>query len=184
MPKQNIAALSFQNLAIGYGDRVVSDGLTACLETGKVTCLLGANGSGKSTLLRTLTGYLPRLAGDMTKVAPESVGIVLTEQMDTMGLRVWEVVAMGRHPYTGYFGRFTSFDEEIVRDAMNKINIVAFSDRKFDSLSDGEKQKVMIAKALAQQTAIIVMDEPSAFLDFTSKVDLMVLLKKLHQMKL
>jgi iron complex transport system ATP-binding protein len=179
MLKQNIAALSFQNLAIGYGDRVVSDGLTACLETGKVTCLLGANGSGKSTLLRTLTGYLPRLAGDMTKVAPESVGIVLTEQMDTMGLRVWEVVAMGRHPYTGYFGRFTSFDEEIVRDAMNKINIVAFSDRKFDSLSDGEKQKVMIAKALAQQTAIIVMDEPSAFLDFTSKVDLMVLLKKL-----
>ena len=153
--------------------------LNAALYRGKVTCLLGANGAGKSTLLRTLAGYQPYLSGEMTKVSPETMGVVLTERIDAMGLRVREVVAMGRHPYTGYFGRLSDADENIIDEALRQVHVEHFAQRKFSSLSDGERQKVMIAKALAQQTPVILMDEPSAFLDFPSKVELMLLLREL-----
>ena len=153
--------------------------LNAALYRGKVTCLLGANGAGKSTLLRTLAGYQPYLSGEMTKVSPETMGVVLTERIEAMGLRVREVVSMGRHPYTGYFGRLSDADENIIDEALRQVHVEHFAQRKFSSLSDGERQKVMIAKALAQQTPMILMDEPSAFLDFPSKVELMLLLREL-----
>lgn len=177
--------LKFSNLSTGYGHKVVSSELTACLHTGKVTCLLGANGSGKSTLLRTLAGYQRPLAGELEQVSPDTLGVVLTEHIDAMGLKVQEVVAMGRHPYTDYFGRLAEQDQHIVHDAMEQTNTTEFANRLFSSLSDGERQKVMIAKALAQQTPVILMDEPSAFLDFPSKVDLMLMLRHLahHQGK-
>jgi iron complex transport system ATP-binding protein len=92
---------------------------------------------------------------------------------------VREVVAMGRHPYTGYFGRLSDADENIIDEALRQVHVEHFAQRKFSSLSDGERQKVMIAKALAQQTPMILMDEPSAFLDFPSKVELMLLLREL-----
>ena len=171
--------LNFKDLTIGYRDRVVASALTAGLTEGRVTCLLGANGIGKSTLLRTLAGYLAPLEGEMDRVSPETLGVVLTERTDAMGLSVREVVAMGRHPYTGYFGRMRDEDEQMVDKAMRLTHTEAFAHRAFTSLSDGEKQKVMIAKALAQETPIILMDEPSAFLDFPSKVELMLLLRDL-----
>ena len=171
--------LSFADLSTGYGNRVVSSGLTAELCAGKVTCLLGSNGAGKSTLLRTMAGYQRALAGRMDEVSPETMGVVLTERMDAMGLSVRDVVAMGRHPYTGYFGRLTAEDEQVVDKAMRLTHTEEFANRIFQSLSDGERQKVMIAKALAQETPIILMDEPSAFLDFPSKVELMLMLRDL-----
>ncbi len=171
--------LNFKDLTIGYRDRVVASALTAGLAEGKVTCLLGTNGIGKSTLLRTLAGYLAPLEGQMDRVSPETLGVVLTERTDAMGLSVREVVAMGRHPYTGYFGRMQSEDEQIVEKAMMLTHTEEFAYRAFASLSDGERQKVMIAKVLAQETPIILMDEPSAFLDFPSKVQLMLLLSDL-----
>lgn len=171
--------LNFKDLTIGYRDRVVASALAAGLTEGKVTCLLGANGIGKSTLLRTLAGYLAPLEGQMDSVSPETLGVVLTERTDAMGLSVREVVAMGRHPYTGYFGRMQSEDEQIVEKAMMLTHTEGFAYRAFASLSDGERQKVMIAKALAQETPIILMDEPSAFLDFPSKVQLMLMLRDL-----
>lgn len=171
--------LNFKDLTIGYRDRVVASALTAGLTEGKVTCLLGANGIGKSTLLRTLAGYQSPLEGYMDRVSPETLGVVLTERTDAMGLSVREVVAMGRHPYTGYFGRMRNEDEQMVMKAMRLTHTEEFAHRSFASLSDGERQKVMIAKALAQETPIILMDEPSAFLDFPSKVELMLLLKDL-----
>lgn len=171
--------LSFKNLVTGYGNTTVSEGLTACLHAGQITCLLGANGAGKSTLLRTLAGYQKPLSGELDEISPETMGVVLTERMDAMGLNVSEVVAIGRHPYTGYFGRLNAEDKQMVNDAMVLTHTTELAHRKFASLSDGERQKVMIAKALAQQTPIILMDEPSAFLDFPSKVDLMLLLKDL-----
>ena len=175
----SIPALSFADLSTGYGNRVVSSGLTAGLCAGKVTCLLGPNGAGKSTLLRTLAGYQRALGGRMDDVSPETLGVVLTERMEAMGLSVREVVAMGRHPYTGYFGRLTAEDEQVVDKAMRLTHTEEFANRIFQSLSDGERQKVMIAKALAQETPIILMDEPSAFLDFPSKVELMLMLRDL-----
>ena len=175
----SIPALSFADLSTGYGNRVVSSGLTAGLCAGKVTCLLGPNGAGKSTLLRTLAGYQQALGGRMDDVSPETLGVVLTERMEAMGLSVREVVAMGRHPYTGYFGRLTAEDEQVVDKAMRLTHTEEFANRIFQSLSDGERQKVMIAKALAQETPIILMDEPSAFLDFPSKVELMLMLHDL-----
>ena len=175
----SISALSFADLSTGYGNRVVSSGLTAGLCAGKVTCLLGPNGAGKSTLLRTLAGYQRALGGRMDDVSPETLGVVLTERMEAMGLSVREVVAMGRHPYTGYFGRLTAEDEQVVDKAMRLTHTEEFANRAFQSLSDGERQKVMIAKALAQETPIILMDEPSAFLDFPSKVELMLMLRDL-----
>ena len=159
----SIPALSFADLSTGYGNRVVSSGLTAGLCAGKVTCLLGPNGAGKSTLLRTLAGYQRALGGRMDDVSPETLGVVLTERMEAMGLSVREVVAMGRHPYTGYFGRLTAEDEQVVDKAMRLTHTEEFANRIFQSLSDGERQKVMIAKALAQETPIILMDKPSAF---------------------
>lgn len=177
--KTDTVALSFADLSTGYGNRVVSSGLSASLCAGKVTCLLGANGAGKSTLLRTMAGYQAQLAGRMDKVSPDTLGVVLTERMDVMGLCVREVVAMGRHPYTGYFGRLTTEDEQVVDNALRITHTDGFASRAFSSLSDGERQKVMIAKALAQETKIILMDEPSAFLDFPSKVELMLLLREL-----
>lgn len=171
--------LNFKNLYTGYGDRVVSSGLTAGLQMGKVTCLLGPNGAGKSTLLRTLAGYQSPLSGEMDEISPETLGIVLTERIDAMGLSAREVVALGRHPYTGYFGRLGKEDEQKVAEALSLTHTEELACRAFSSLSDGERQKVMIAKALAQQTPIILMDEPSAFLDFPSKVELMLLLGEL-----
>lgn len=172
-------ALSFKNLTTGYGEKIVSEGLTASLYTGAVTCLLGSNGAGKSTLLRTLARYQRPLAGELDEISPETLGVVLTERIDAMGLSAREVVSMGRHPYTGYFGRLAHKDEEQVNEAMKLTHTKELAERKFSSLSDGERQKVMIAKALAQQTPIILMDEPSAFLDFPSKVELMLLLREL-----
>lgn len=173
------SALKFCRLTTGYADRVVSKELTAELYSGRLTCLLGANGIGKSTLLRTLAGYQSALAGELDEVSPETIGVVLTERIDAFGLKVREVVALGRHPYTGYFGNLSKEDDAIVSEAMSLTHTEALASRLFSSLSDGEKQKVMIAKALAQQTPIILMDEPSAFLDFPSKVELMLLLQKL-----
>ena len=130
-------------------------------------------------MLRTLAGYQQALGGRMDDVSPETLGVVLTERMEAMGLSVREVVAMGRHPYTGYFGRLTAEDEQVVDKAMRLTHTEEFANRAFQSLSDGERQKVMIAKALAQETPIILMDEPSAFLDFPSKVELMLMLHDL-----
>jgi iron complex transport system ATP-binding protein len=124
-------ALSFADLSTGYGNRVVSFGLTAGLCVGKVTCLLGPNGAGKSTLLRTLAGYQRALGGRMDDVSPETLGVVLTERMEAMGLSVREVVAMGRHPYTGYFARLSDADENIIDEALRQVHVEHFAQRKF-----------------------------------------------------
>ena len=171
--------LEARHLSTGYGNRVVSRDLNLTLEEGKLTCLLGRNGCGKSTLLRTLSGAQKPLSGTVTKTSPRELGIVLTDRIDVMGLRVRDVIAMGRQPYTGYFGGLTAEDEEIVYEAMNLTHTKKFADSPIASLSDGERQKIMIAKALAQQTPIILMDEPSAFLDDQSKVEMMQMLQYL-----
>lgn len=178
------------DLTIGYGKTVVADGINATLEEGKMACLIGQNGAGKSTLLRTLCCFQPSLDGkklldgkDVSRLSAQElstmIGVVLTDRVDVQGMTVRELVAMGRSPYTDFWGKLKPEDETIVEEAIRLTGIEALASRQINTLSDGERQKVMIAKTLAQQTPIILLDEPTAFLDFPSKVETMLLLKRL-----
>lgn len=183
------AVVTLNNVTIGYDRHHVREHLSLALQKGKLTCLTGANGVGKSTLMRTLAGFLPprggcvRLLGrEVQEWSPqalsERVAVVLTER-PTMGfLRVQEVVAMGRAPYTGLFGRLQESDHRAVEDAMALMEVTPLAFRRMNSLSDGERQKVMVAMALARQTPVLLLDEPTAFLDHDSKVALMKRLRK------
>ena len=153
-----------------------------------LTCLIGANGAGKSTLLRTIAGFQLPIEGtvllggdDVRTLSPrqraERMAVVLTDRPDVMCTTVWEMVATGRAPFTGFWGRLSGKDRDIVTHSLCLVGIEHMSDRTVTTLSDGERQKVMIAKALAQQTPIIILDEPTAFLDYPSKVEVMQLLK-------
>lgn len=187
--------ITLHNLTIGYRGKVICRDLCARIHSGALTCLLGTNGAGKSTLLRTVAGLQPAMGGEVVVQGegrePRAVGtlskgemarlvsVVLTEQPDVQHLSVAQMVGMGRLPYTGFFGRLGTHDRHIVAQALAATGMEAFAERPFDALSDGERQKVMIAKALAQQTPLILLDEPTAFLDYPSKVDTMRMLHRL-----
>ncbi len=155
-----------------------------------LVCLMGRNGSGKSTLLRTIAGLQTPITGAITyenvvlntlskEQLARKVSIVLTKRVEAEQLTVEEIVGMGRAPYTGFFGRLSATDREIVAQAIDNLGIRALAKRRIRELSDGEHQKAMIARALAQTTDIIIMDEPTAFLDYESRVQLMVNMKSL-----
>ena len=187
-------AIEIEGLAIGYGGKkaavTVAGSINATLRRGEVVALVGRNGAGKSTLLRTLAGYRQPLAGSLRyaglqcgEATPASLSkllsVVLTDTAVALNLTVRELVAIGRTPYTNFIGHLRACDKEIVERAMAAIGILPLADRRVGTLSDGERQKCMIAKALAQETPIVMLDEPTAFLDFPSKVALFRLLKKL-----
>lgn len=183
MKPRNRLKLKIDHLTTGYSGHTVSSDLTATLPEGQVTCLIGPNGSGKSTLLKTLSGALPALGGSVTETNSKTLSIVLTHRPDALGLTAWDVVAMGRQPYTGFFGKLSNQDNNIIHESMQQLNVADIATRRIITLSDGQLQKVMIAKALAQQTPIILLDEPSAFLDFPSKVQLMLLLRDIAHLQ-
>jgi iron(III) ABC transporter ATP-binding protein len=168
----------------------VAEHLNASIHSGELTCLLGTNGVGKSTLLRTLSAFQPPLGGTIDLLdRPLStyddrqlatvIGVVLTEKSDIRNMTVEELVGLGRSPYTGFWGTLKEGDRKIVHEAIARVRIEPLTQRMVHTLSDGERQKVMIAKALAQETPIIFLDEPTAFLDFPSKVEVMQLLHNL-----
>lgn len=188
--------ISLLSLTIGYqqknNQKVVAENITSSIRPGELTCLIGPNGVGKSTLLRTLSAFQPPLAGDILvddkKLADLTdrqiarlIGVVLTTKPDIQNMSVAELIALGRSPYTGFWGKLRSDDEEIVQQSIQMVGITDLSHRMVQTLSDGERQKMMIAKALAQQTPVIYLDEPTAFLDYPSKVDILQLLKKLSR---
>lgn len=197
-----------RDLAIGYHKKVIAEGLSARIVGGQLTCLIGRNGTGKSTLLRTIAGFQPPLRGSVSLIidgseqviaqAPTAahgsgtkrrtltqhersrlLSVVLTERPDLQNLSAFAVAAMGRMPYTGFFGRLGDKDHAIVDRALRQVGIADLAQREVSTLSDGERQKVMIAKALAQQTPVILLDEPTAFLDFESRVGCFQLLQRL-----
>ena len=186
--------ISAQDLSIGYctgkKEKRVHEHLSFELHAGELTCLLGANGAGKSTLLRTLSASQPTLGGELTmmgkplsqyteKERSRSIGVVLTDKTFAGGLSVYELVALGRQPHTGFFGRLHKEDRLIIEEALENVGIAHKAQNYTAELSDGERQKVMIAKALVQECPLILLDEPTAFLDVVSRIEIMHLLHRL-----
>lgn len=192
----NANYIKLSNLSIGYKNRhrvnCVASGINATIHGGELTCLIGPNGAGKSTLMRTLAGFLPKIEGSVSIAGKDlgeysirelshTVGIVLTEKPDTGKMTVAELVMLGRSPYTGFWGIGSAEDRKVAERAMAAVGITALAGRRVTTLSDGERQKTMVAKALAQETPIILLDEPTAFLDFPSKVETMGMLRDISR---
>lgn len=196
-----MSSITLSNLTVGYQQArrtptAVLAGLNATLCSGRLTCLVGANGIGKSTLLRTLAAFQPPIAGQMHYYSGEQaapinlatlsqarlarlVSVVLTAKPSVENLSVEQVVALGRSPYTNIWGTLRAEDHRMVEWAMDVVGITGLRHRMVQTLSDGERQKMMIAKALAQDTPVILLDEPTAFLDYKSKVEVLGLLARL-----
>ena len=182
--------LKTKDLHIGYKDKAILPPINVSLEEGSLIALIGPNGAGKSTLFKTLTAHIKAISGSVELMGKELseysakekailIGLVLTERPDDMFLKVYDVVASGRCPYTNFFGKIEKEDVNIIQESLDIVGINQLKDRYFNTLSDGEKQKVMIAKTLAQNTPIIFMDEPTAFIDYPSKIELFSLMKML-----
>ena len=182
--------IRFQSLSLGYGSRILIDSLSASVKRGELTALVGRNGTGKSTLLRAITGLGERIGGDIllgdksidslsTAELATMVAFVTTDKVRIANLRCRDVVALGRAPYTNWIGRMQEQDEEIVMRSMELVGMSDYADKTMDRMSDGECQRIMIARALAQQTPIILLDEPTAFLDMPNRYELCTLLQRL-----
>lgn len=189
-----MAVLETHKLYIGYQRKgkqaVVQSGLDLELRAGELVCLIGPNGSGKSTLLRTLAGLQKQLKGsvlidktDISKLSQSKkalkFALVLTDKIEVDNATVYDIVAFGRQPHSNWWGKQNRNDETLILDSIDMVHMSTFKERFFCELSDGEKQRVMIAKALAQDTPIIMLDEPTAHLDLPNRVEIMLLLHRL-----
>ena len=169
--------ITLKDLSIGYiaknNRKVVAENITADILPGELTCLIGPNGVGKSTLLRTLSAFQPALGGEIfindqpisgltDRELSKLIGVVLTSKPDVQNMTVFELIALGRSPYTGFWGTLHEEDKAIVEESIRMVGIGSLRDHMVQTLSDGERQKMMIAKALAQQTPVIYLDEPTA----------------------
>ncbi len=182
--------ITLHNITLAYGDRTLVDNGSAEFAAGELTALVGRNGAGKSTLLRAITAIEPPKSGEVlldgtnaAAMPPETIArtisFVGTEKVRIANLRCEDIVAIGRAPYTNWIGRMQAADRRIVADALQAVDMEAFAARSIDTLSDGECQRIMIARALAQQTPTIVLDEPSAFLDIPTRFEICRLLQRL-----
>ena len=188
--------LSTSDLSIGYqskkGATTIAENLNLKLEQGQLVSLVGGNGIGKSTLLRTLTGIQKPLSGTVTLkekdihqydplALAQNLSLVLTEKLPPSNLTVYELIALGRQPYTNWLGKLSSEDLEKVNQAIALTHIEHLAEKKHHEISDGQLQIVLIARALAQDTPLIILDEPTTHLDLFHKVSVFKLLRKLSQ---
>jgi iron complex transport system ATP-binding protein len=187
--------LQTNSLCIGYKKRknevlLIQQDLNLSVAQGEMVCLIGPNGCGKSTLIRSIAGLQPYFEGEIyvggkaiSKQNNESraqlIGLVLTDRVDAGNLTVFDIVAIGRQPHTNWFGGLSETDRQRIREALEQVHLTSYAKSNFNELSDGEKQRVMIAKALVQDTALIILDEPTAHLDLPNRVEIMLLLRNL-----
>ena len=186
--------IELRHLRTGYTERrrsvIISPDLSLSIRPGEIVMLMGPNGSGKSTLMHTMAGLLPPLAGEVQlgekplssltmKEVARQLSLVLTERIPAGNMDVWEVVTIGRYPYTGFRGVLSAEDKRICEEALVTCRLTELRERIFDTLSDGEKQRVMIARALAQETPLILLDEPTAHLDLPSRLEVTTMLRTL-----
>lgn len=180
--------ISFKNLSVGFDNRKILTNLSGELKRGDLIALMGINGVGKSCLLKTLTGLNRAIEGEIylndllfSKLSPveiaKKLAVVLTDKIQADFLRVNELICLGRSPYTNFWGDFQKDDDQIVEEIIGLLNITELKERLFSDLSDGQKQKVLLARALVQTPDYLFLDEPTTYLDIPSKVDLMNILK-------
>lgn len=195
LPILRTPVLRTEHLAVGYlsgraKNAPVANGVNVEIYAGQLICLLGPNGSGKSTLLRTLAGLQPKLGGvveiggiNSGKLKPpqlaKMISLVLTDSVRLSNLNVYSLVALGRYPHSNWLGTLEEADRAVIDLAITQTRIGHFLDRKIATLSDGECQKVMLARAIAQDTPLLMLDEPTAHLDLPSRIQLMRLLLRL-----
>ncbi|WP_462247877.1 ABC transporter ATP-binding protein [Ekhidna sp.] len=186
--------LSTRGLTIGYKTKnetlVLEKDLNIKIYNGELVCLIGPNGCGKSTLMRTIAGLQKSLEGetfinqtDVKNIKPHQyarlLSLVLTDKVNVGAMTVKDIVSIGRYPYTNYFAKLEKDDFEIIENSLESVHLEKYKNRFFSELSDGEKQRVLIAKALAQDTPLIMLDEPTAHLDLPNRVEIMNILKRL-----
>lgn len=187
---RHIYTVELQDVTLGYAGRVLFEGADIGFGWGEFTALIGRNGTGKSTLLRTIAALHKPLGGrilvgghPLDAMTPrqiaETIGFVSTDEVRVTNLRVRDIVALGRAPYTDWIGRLTPDDRRKVDEALELVGMGSFAEKGIDTLSDGERQRVMIARALAQDTPVILLDEPTAFLDVPNRYEICLLLRRL-----
>ena len=186
----SVQSLRTEALSIGYGKKSVAEEITLLAEPGQILCLIGPNGAGKSTLLKTLIRQLPPLGGAVYLEGRELSGLterelaresaaVLTGRPAPELMRCGEVVALGRFPYTGRLGLLTEEDRRVVRESMELTATLSLQDEDFNHVSDGQRQRVLLARAICQQPRLLLLDEPTSYLDIRHKLDFLQLLRKL-----
>jgi len=188
---KTMSTLKIENISIGYSDKPILENISLTAASGEFIALIGKNGSGKSTLLKTISGILKLQKGNIwfndkqlnklqVKELPKYVSVVLTD-VDMQPLSVWETVSLGRQRFTNFLDTLAKEDQEIVENALIQFQLSDLKHRKINTLSDGEKQKVLIARALVQDTPIILLDEPTTHLDLENKVIVLDILKKISE---
>ncbi len=190
-----MTGIAINNLRLGYGKRTLLKHASATFPAEELTALIGRNGTGKSTLLKAIAGLKKTDEGailvegeNIATMTPlqiaQKIAFVSTERVHVAHLKVKDVVALGRAPYTNWIGRLDAEDEQIIARSLAQVGLTAFADKEMDTLSDGESQRAMIARALAQDTPVMLLDEPTAFLDLPNRYEICLLLRRLaHENK-
>ena len=179
-----------EHLAVGYHGKILIDDINVGIEKGNILCLLGPNGSGKSTILKSITKHLSTIDGSVYiddqdikrlngKETAKKISVVLTDRISPDLMTCREIVATGRYPYTNHFGKLTEEDNCIIDNSLKIVSAYELKDLEFNTLSDGQKQRVMLARAICQQPEVIVLDEPTSYLDIRYKLELLSLLRKM-----
>ena len=182
--------LQTTDLSVGYDGKALIQKVAFAVQRGRIVTLIGPNGSGKSTILKTIVGQLPRIGGTVLLDGKElgarsrneiarRMAILMTARMDPELMTCRDVVSTGRYPYTGRLGILRQEDREIVEQSLRQVDALSFADRDFRAVSDGQRQRVLLARALCQQPELIVLDEPTSFLDIRYKLELLSILKRM-----
>src|SRR5882672_6056540 len=179
--------LQAKDISIGYRkgqwENILFEKINLFLLPGKLTCFMGPNGVGKSTLIRALAGLQQPLRGEISIPGAKQIALVLTDKITAANMTVWDLVSFGRYPYLSWGVTFSAEDKKIIGQAIDDVGITPLTDKKIEELSDGQQQLAMIARALAQQTPVLLMDEPTAHLDLNHRVAIMKLLHHLARKK-
>lgn len=184
------AYFRIENMSVGYNRRILIRGIDAEIEKGSILTLIGPNGAGKSTILKSMSDQISKIAGtvwidgedtrDWTqKKLSQNLAVMLTDRVSAPQLTCADIAAMGRYPYTNFAGRLTAHDRELVQKALERVDALDLANEEFQTLSDGQKQRILLARAICQEPEVLVLDEPTAYLDIRHKIELLDILREM-----